>query len=69
MTGSTTDEHTPGRYNAEFAVIWTIVGVSLAYGLYHAAKALLQLQRLSCFPPSGRSRVNWDPRPRVRAGR
>lgn len=42
MTGSST-EHTPGKYRAEIAITWTIVGIPLAYGIYNAVKAALQL--------------------------
>jgi hypothetical protein len=43
MTGSGTEEHTPGKYRAELAIAWAIVGIPLAYGVYHAVKAALQL--------------------------
>lgn len=42
MTGSAT-QHTPGKYKAEIAVTWTIVGIPLAYGIYNAVKAATQL--------------------------
>ncbi|MGH3950474.1 MAG: MFS transporter small subunit [Pseudonocardiaceae bacterium] len=43
MTGSSTAEHTPDKYKAEIAIMWTIVGIPLAYGLFNAIKAALQL--------------------------
>jgi hypothetical protein len=36
-------EHTPAKYNVEIAVSWTIVGIPLAYGVFNAVKAALQL--------------------------
>lgn len=36
-------EHTPDKYKAEIAITWTIVGLPLAYGVYNAVKAALQL--------------------------
>lgn len=43
-----TPEHTPDKYKldkygAEIAITWTIVGLPLAYGIYNAVKAALQL--------------------------
>ena len=43
MTESGTQELTPDKYKAEIAITWTIVGVPLAYGIYNAVKAALQL--------------------------
>lgn len=43
MSGSDATEHTPGKYQTETAVAWTIVGVPLAYGVYNAVLAALQL--------------------------
>lgn len=43
MTESGTAEHTAGKYTAQVAVAWTIVGIVLAYGVYNALKAALQL--------------------------
>ena len=36
-------EHTPDKYKAQIAITWTIVVIPLAYGLYNAVKAALQL--------------------------
>ncbi len=41
MSGA--DVHTPGKYKAEIAIMWTIVSIPLLYGLYHAVTAALQL--------------------------
>jgi hypothetical protein len=43
MTDTDTTEHTSGKYKAELAIAWTIVGIPLAYGVYNAVKAALQL--------------------------
>ena len=43
MSGSSTEEHTPGKYKVEIALTWTIVGIPLSYGVYNAVKAALQL--------------------------
>lgn len=43
MSGSDATEHTPGKYKAEIAITWTIVGIPLAYGVYNAVLAALQL--------------------------
>jgi hypothetical protein len=43
VTGSSTAEHTPGKYKAELVITWTIVGMPLAYGVYNAVKAALRL--------------------------
>ena len=37
------DEHTPAKYEVEIAITWTIVGIPLAYGVFNAVKAALQL--------------------------
>ena len=36
-------EHTPEKYKVEIAITWTIVGIPLAYGVFNAVKAALQL--------------------------
>lgn len=41
MTGS--EAHTPGKYKVEIAITWTLVSIPLAYGLYNAISAALQL--------------------------
>lgn len=43
MSESGATEHTAGKYQVEIAVAWTIVGVPLAYGVYNAIQAALQL--------------------------
>lgn len=43
MSQHSTGEHTPGKYKAEIAITWTIVGIPLAYGVFNAVKAALQL--------------------------
>jgi hypothetical protein len=43
VTGSSRAEHTADTYKAELAITWTIVGIPLAYGVYNALKAALQL--------------------------
>jgi hypothetical protein len=35
--------HTPEKYKFEIAVTWTIVGIPLAYGVFNAVRAALQL--------------------------
>jgi hypothetical protein len=37
------EEHTPDKYKVEIAITWTIVTMPLAYGVYNALKAALQL--------------------------
>jgi hypothetical protein len=43
VTGSSRAEYTADTYKAELAITWTIVGIPLAYGVYNALKAALQL--------------------------
>jgi hypothetical protein len=43
VTGSSRAEHTADTYKAELAFTWTIVGIPVAYGVYNALKATLQL--------------------------
>ena len=43
MTGPSTEEHTPAKYEAEIVTTWLIVGIPLAYGVFNAVKAALQL--------------------------
>jgi len=43
MTESGSTERTPDKYKAEIAITWTIVGLPLAYGVFQAVKAALQL--------------------------
>lgn len=35
--------HSPRSYATALAVTWTVVGVPLIYGLFHAVKAALKL--------------------------
>lgn len=43
MTESGIAEHASGKYKMQVAIAWTIVGIPLAYGIYNAVKAALQL--------------------------
>ena len=43
MTGPSTEEHTPAKYEVEIVTTWLIVGIPLAYGVFNAVKAALQL--------------------------
>jgi hypothetical protein len=43
MSQHSTVEHTPEKYKVEIAITWTIVTIPLAYGVYNALKAALQL--------------------------
>jgi hypothetical protein len=43
MTGPSTEEHTPAKYEVEIVTTWLIVGIPLAYGVFNAVTAALQL--------------------------
>jgi hypothetical protein len=43
MTGPSTEEHTPAKYEVEIVTTWLIVGIPLAYGVFDAVTAALQL--------------------------
>lgn len=36
-------EHAPGSQRMEIAVMWTIVSIPLAYGIFNSVKAALKL--------------------------
>ncbi len=36
-------EHAPGSQNAEIAIMWTVVAIPLAYGIFNSVKAALKL--------------------------
>lgn len=45
MTGPSTEErkNTHAKYEVEIVTTWLIVGIPLAYGVFNAVKAALQL--------------------------
>lgn len=36
-------EHAPGSQKVEIAVVWTVVSIPLAYGIFNSVKAALKL--------------------------
>lgn len=38
-----TEEHAPGSQKVEIAIVWTVVAVPFAYGVYNSVTAALKL--------------------------